>query len=286
MTEPKEMRPTEALDGLLPQPVAIPPIKFTKEKFIAWADAETRDFVDLQIDPTNPEQVKDLKGRRAALNKKKQRLDTARKDALKPMREATTRLNNDVKEVTQYFDAAIANCDEYIHESDRLFKEWRTSELEDHYQSFAGDFAELIPFQTFLDLNPKWLNRSTPQIKAQQQLEGLALLADKDRTVLKEMNLEYEEQALLEFAKTLDIHTAIEANNKRKQLDEQAKHYKALTDEIEQAHAETPEPEPESEELFNLSIIAKDLTSTQINQVMNLIKTMTNSHEMRVYKNE
>ncbi len=93
-----------------------------------------------------------------------------------------------VKAITAKIDSARANIKEQVDEADANFKAQRRETLAEEYAGCAGPIADVIPFAAILE--DKWLNRSTNEVKAvnelyekvEKALKGYSTLQTKELT--------------------------------------------------------------------------------------------------------
>ncbi len=260
-------------------PQTVEPIYFAKDKALKWVRAQTDAFQNIEIDPSDTEKVKELKKIRASLNKKKTELHKASIAAKQPLRQAIQVFADDVADVEAHFTSAIQACDKILNTYKEMYQVNKLRTLEEHYEEFAGDFAEIIPFHVLMNLNHSWLNESVSLNKAMQELEALALQGKKDRELLDAMNLEYKGAALYEYSRTLDLHKAVEANNRKVEEQKQQLEYLEKARQIEEAHGLV-----EEQDTYAISLTITECPEDKLNQLKSFLKTYNLKYKLEAKK--
>ncbi len=203
--------------------------------------AEVEAFVDntlsfyrgAEIDINNDDHVKEARKVMADLNKLKNPIEDERKRIKREYEAPLKAFEARVKSITSKIDKARSEIKEQVDEADRLWKQKREELLYEDFLGVAGDFASLVDFNVLLD--GKWLNRSTPESKAINELEDKVQKALEGFNAIKEKNLTYRDQVIDYYLRTLDIIAALSIED---QLIEEAKRLEEARKKREEIEAE------------------------------------------------
>ena len=152
-------------------------------------------FADAKIDPTNPEQVKQLKALRADVNKAAAAIDDKRKGMNKDVKAAMADADKALNALRDRLKAVYAKTGEQIAEADRLWSEARRSLLQGEYEAVAPALVELIPLDAFIGAEPKLMQKSWGGNKACNALDDMVERAVADREQLAQAGLAYPNEA-------------------------------------------------------------------------------------------
>lgn len=92
-------------------------------------------------------------------------------------------------------------------EADEYYKSEKKNELREHYEAFAGLLLDVVPYEKIHD--DKWLLKGTNVQTAKAEIESIVQKIAGDREAIKEMRLEFENDALTVFYQTLDFGEAV-----------------------------------------------------------------------------
>lgn len=92
-------------------------------------------------------------------------------------------------------------------EADDFYKTEKKNELREHYEAFAGMLLDVVPYEKIHD--DKWLLKGTNIQTAKAEIEDIVQKIAGDREAIKDMHLEFENDALTVFYQTLDFGEAI-----------------------------------------------------------------------------
>lgn len=92
-------------------------------------------------------------------------------------------------------------------EADDYYKSEKKNELREHYKAFAGMLLDVVPYEKIHD--DKWLNKTMNIQAAKLEIEDKVQKIAGDREAIKDMHLEFENDALTVFFQTLDFGEAI-----------------------------------------------------------------------------
>ena len=213
----------------------------------AYVDQQIEPYIGAQLDPNDYETIKMGRTCMADLNKLKAPIEAERKRVKKiyeaPLKEFEAR----VKAITAKIDSARANIKEQVDEADANFKAQRRETLADEYAGCAGPIADVIPFAAILE--DKWLNRSTNEVKAVNELYEKVEKALKGYNTLQTKELAHKDEVVKHYADTLDLIGALELEDQLNERDRQMAEFKAAQEAAEAVKAErtAPEPAPEPE---------------------------------------
>lgn len=210
-------------------------------------------FEGVDIDPTDPEQVKALKGLRADVNKAANAIDGKRKDMDRAVKGAMSEADGALNALRDRLKEVYAKTGRRIEEADAIWLQGRTALLRHEYEGvLAPDLAELIPLDAFAAREPKLLQKSWKGPKACDKLDEMIAEAVADRKRLAESDLAHHVEADAVYCRTLDIKAALD-EDRRLKVAEAAKQAhlaasKQLQEQVEARRgqeAEKPKPAPQ-----------------------------------------
>ena len=209
-------------------------------------------FEGVDIDPTDPEQVKALKGLRADVNKAANAIDGKRKDMDRAVKGAMSEADGALNALRDRLKEVYAKTGRRIEEADAIWLQGRTELLRHEYEGAAPDLAELIPLDAFAAREPKLLQKSWKGPKACDKLDEMIAEAVADRKRLAESDLAHHVEADAVYCRTLDIKAALD-EDRRLKVAEAAKQAhlaasKQLQEQVEARRgqeAEKPKPAPQ-----------------------------------------
>lgn len=122
-------------------------------------------------------------------------------------------------------------------EADDFYKTEKKNELREHYEAFAGMLLDVVPYEKIHD--DRWLLKGTNIQTAKQEIEEIVQKIAGDREAIKDMHLEFENDALTVFYQTLDFGDAVKYARK---LEEDKRKVEELEAELaRQSAQEIPE---------------------------------------------
>lgn len=208
----------------------------------AYVRQEVSKYKSWKIDPKDYEQVKAAKNCMAELNKIKEPIEKERKRVKNEYEAPLKAFEARVKNITSYIDSSRDEIKEQVDEANTLFKEWRHETLENEYQECAGVIADVIPFSALLD--PKWLNRSTNEVTAINELYKKMEEAIAGYKTLQTKELKHKDQVVKHYADTLNLIEALQIEDTLNEKDRQMAEWKAKQEAAEALAATNHEPEP------------------------------------------
>ena len=221
-------------------------------------------FADVKIDPTNPEQVKELKALRADVNKAAAAIDNKRKGMDKDVKAAMADADKALNTLRDRLKAVYAKTGEQIAEADRLWSEARRSLLQGEYEAVAPALVELIPLDAFIGAEPKLMQKSWGGNKACNALDDMVERAVADRDQLAQAGLAHPNEADAVYCRTLDVRSALAEDKRLKDAEaaaaEHAAKAQALRETIERPK---PQPKPRQEQPQPLSRYTFEFDGTE-----------------------
>ena len=213
----------------------------------AYVDQQIAPYIGAQIDPADYEQVKMARKCMADLNKLKEPIEAERKRVKREYEAPLKLFEGKVKGITSKIDQARADLKAQVDEADSRFKEMRRDMLAEEYEGCAGVITDVIPFTAILE--DGWLNRSTPETKAVNELYEKVEKALKGYNTLQTKELAHKDEVVKHYAETLDLIGALELEDQLNERDRQMAEFKAAQEAAEAVKAErtAPEPAPEPE---------------------------------------
>lgn len=217
------------------------------EALNAFVEQQIAPYIGAQIDPNDYEQVKEARKCMADLNKLKSPIEAERKRIKREYEAPFKALESRVKAITAKIDEARAVLKAQVDEADARFKELRRAVLVEEYEGCAGPIAGVIPFAAVLE--DAWLNRSTPETKAANELCEKVEKALKGYKTLQAKELVHKDEVVKRYADTLDLIAALELEDRLNERDREMAEFKAAQEAArlvaEERKALEPEPEPE-----------------------------------------
>lgn len=217
------------------------------EALNAFVEQQIAPYVGAKIDPNDYEQVKMARKCMADLNKLKDPIDKERKRVKREYEAPLKEFEGRVKAITAKIDGARAALKVQVDEADERFREMRRALLVEEYEGCAGPIADVIPFAAILE--DAWLNRSTPETKAVNELYEKTEKALKGYKTLQAKELAHKDEVVKHYAHTLDLIAALELEDRLNERDREMAEFKAAQEAArlvaEERKAPEPEPEPE-----------------------------------------
>lgn len=217
------------------------------EALNAFVEQQIAPYVGAKIDPNDYEQVKMARKCMADLNKLKDPIDKERKRVKREYETPLKEFEGRVKAITAKIDGARAALKVQVDEADERFREMRRALLVEEYEECAGPIADVIPFAAILE--DAWLNRSTPETKAVNELYEKVEKALKGYKTLQTKELNHKDEVVKHYAHTLDLIAALELEDRLNERDREMAEFKAAQEAArlvaEERNAPEPEPEPE-----------------------------------------
>lgn len=212
-----------------------------------FVEQQIAPYVGAKIDPNDYEQVKMARKCMADLNKLKDPIDKERKRVKREYETPLKEFEGRVKAITAKIDGARAALKVQVDEADERFREMRRALLVEEYEGCAGPIADVIPFAAILE--DAWLNRSTPETKAVNELYEKVEKALKGYKTLQTKELNHKDEVVKHYAHTLDLIAALELEDRLNERDREMAEFKAAQEAArlvaEERNAPEPEPEPE-----------------------------------------
>lgn len=221
-------------------------------------------FADAKIDPTNPEQVKQLKALRADVNKAAAAIDDKRKGMDKDVKAAMADADKALNSLRDRLKAVYKKTGEQIAEADRLWSEARRSLLQGEYEAVAPALVELIPLDAFIGAEPKLMQKSWGGNKACNALDDMVERAVADREQLAQAGLAYPNEADAVYCRTLDVRAALAEDKFQKDAAEAAAEHAAKAQALrETIERPKPQPKPRQEQPQPLSRYTFEFDGTE-----------------------
>ena len=191
-------------------------------------------------DLTKAATIKEAKDDRRYLNGLKNEIEERRKAVKREYSKPLAAFEKRCKEITEIIDDAADGIKAQIDQAEEERKARAKAKLEEHYETFAGLLAPVVPYERFHE--KQWLNKSFGEVKAKEALEAkVSKLAGDWETLKSQFEGEpYYEEAERELFATLDLGAAI--TSARKAAEEAAR-----IAELKAAMKPEPEPEPQPE---------------------------------------
>ena len=165
-------------------------------------------------DLTNSAKIKEAKNDRTYLNGLKNEIEERRKAVKCECNKPLAAFEKRCKEITKIIDDAADGIKAQIDKAEEDRKARAKAKLEEHYETFAGLLAPVVPYERFHE--KQWLNKSFGEVKAKEALEAkVSKLAGDWETLKSQFEGEpYYEEAERELFATLDLGAAIASARK------------------------------------------------------------------------
>lgn len=181
------------------------------EQFVANVE---RFFGGVEIDPADKEQVKQLRGLRADINKAANAINDKRKAMDKDVKAALSEADGALNDLRDRLKSVYDKTGEQIAEADRLWAEARRSLLQGEYESVAPSLVELITLDAFIGAEPKLMQKQWGGNRACNTLDDMVVQAVRDRDEIAGAGLAHPVEADAAYCRTLDVRAAL-AEDKR-----------------------------------------------------------------------
>lgn len=215
------------------------------EALKAFVEQQIAPYVGAQIDPNDYEQVKMARKCMADLNKLKDPIEKERKRIKREYEAPLKEFEGRVKGITSMIDEARSALKVQVDDADERFKEMRRATLMEEYEGCAGPIVEVIPFTAILE--DAWLNRSTQESKAINELYEKVEKALKGYKTLQTKELNHKDEVVKHYADTLDLIAALELEDKLNERDREMAAFKEAQEAAALVAQQRNEPEPATE---------------------------------------
>lgn len=165
-------------------------------------------------DLTKADKIKEAKNDRTYLNGLKNEIEERRKAVKREYNKPLAAFEKRCKEITAIIDEAADGIKAQIDQAEEDRKARARAKLEEHYETFAGLLAPVVPYERFHE--KQWLNKNFGEVKAKKALEAkVSKLAGDWETLKSQFEGEpYYEEAERELFATLDLGAAITSARK------------------------------------------------------------------------
>lgn len=152
---------------------------------------------------------------------------------------------NQCIELTQILTDAASSMDVQVKELEDGVKRQKKQEIEDYFNSVAGDTAIVLPFDKVFD--QKWLNKTAKMDDIKSSIDMTLNAVKKNLDILHGMQSQYETEMIEAYLDSLDIGVALETKNRLEEKAAQIARMKAEQEqkkqEVQQAVVQ-PKPVP------------------------------------------
>lgn len=244
------------------------------EQFVANVE---RFFGGAEINPADKEQVKQLRGLRADINKAANAINDKRKAMDKDVKAALSEADGALNDLRDRLKSVYDKTGEQIAEADRLWADARRSLLQGEYESVAPSLVELITLDVFIGAEPKLMQKSWGGNKACNALDDMVERAVADREQLAQAGLAYPNEADAVYCRTLDVRAALAEDKFQKDAAEAAAEHAAKAQALrETIERPKPQPKPRQEQPQPLSryTFEFDGTEAQAGEVKRLLVSL------------
>ena len=121
-------------------------------------------------DLTKADKIKEAKNDRTYLNGLKNEIEERRKAVKREYNKPLAAFEKRCKEITAIIDEAADGIKAQIDQAEEDRKARARAKLEEHYETFAGLLAPVVPYERFHE--KQWLNKNFGEVKAKKALEA------------------------------------------------------------------------------------------------------------------
>ena len=195
-------------------------------------------------DLTKADKIKEAKNDRTYLNGLKNEIEERRKAVKREYNKPLAAFEKRCKEITAIIDDAADGIKAQIDRAEEERKARAKAKLEEHYETFAGLLAPVVPYERFHE--KQWLNKSFGEVKAKEALEAKVSAVARDWDTLKAQrdSMAHYEVAERELFRTLDLGSAL---NAARAADEEDARIAAMREAVESKPAPRPAPRRRAE---------------------------------------
>ena len=195
-------------------------------------------------DLTKADKIKEAKNDRSYLNGLKNEIEERRKAVKREYNKPLAAFEKRCKEITAIIDDAADGIKAQIDQAEEERKARAKAKLEEHYETFAGLLAPVVPYERFHE--KQWLNKSFGEVKAKKALEEKVSAVARDWDTLKAQrdSMAHYEVAERELFRTLDLGSAL---NAARAADEEDARIAAMREAVESKPAPRPAPRRQTE---------------------------------------
>lgn len=265
-------------------------IEFNHEELMKRIRAEVEIYTGITKDNSGDISTKDLKSFRTWLNKLSAALNNKRKEIKTAYNEPLNNFEAQVKEIDAVILEPKNRIDAIIKQREEEAKQLRREHLIDCYADYAPALVEVVPFDKILD--PKWLNASFGEVKAENALYEKVTNLANDWEQLKTLKdtMPYFEEAQRELFRTLSLSDAVAKNKElvdeqhridemNRQIEEVQQYQQGQPEEQVQATPEPPQSEQVPVEVYQAQPVVKKIvlnieaTDEQFSQLVDFMKS-------------
>ena len=152
---------------------------------------------------------------------------------------------NQCIELTQILTDAASSMDVQVKELEDGVKRQKKQEIEDYFNSVAGDTAIVLPFDNVFD--QKWLNKTAKMDDIKSSIDMTLNAVKKNLDILHGMQSQYETEMIEAYLDSLDMGVALETKNRLEEKSAQIARMKAEQEQKRQEEQQAvvqPKPIP------------------------------------------
>lgn len=232
-----------------PEHVELVPARIDSEAYLAakrgWLERMLEPYEGMDDDAIAQMDVKEAKACHADLGRIIAEVEAERKAIKKAYNEPLERFEAAVKELLGPATEAKARIKGYIDRQEAVRRQLKADSLRAAYEEYAPALVPVVPFERILD--PRWLNKTVSQPKAEEAMCDAVGRIAKDWELLKKMRpqLEFYDEDEAVFFRTLDLAEATAHDDMRKAERERIEAMRADVEEYRAEAAAEPREEPQ-----------------------------------------
>lgn len=203
----------------------------------AWVDAQVAPYLGVVVDFADRERRAEARRAMADLNKIKAPIEEERKRVRREYEAPLKAFEARVRAITAKIDGARAEIRAQYDAGEAEFRAAREAALQAEYEAVAGPVAGMIPLSALME--PEWLQPSKPEGWACAKLADRAADALASYEQVASLDMEFKDEALAEFCRTLDAGAAIARSQALAEERRRMEEFRAAQEALR-----PPEPEP------------------------------------------
>jgi len=206
-------------------------IEFNYEDLQKWITEQVEKYQNLTY---TDETIKSAKEDRAALNKFKERIDTARKDVKKRYLEPYNAFEDKVKKLLSLIEEPANAIDTQVKAYEEKKRAEKKEQIETYFKAVIGDLSKFLTLEKIF--NQKWLNATTTIKSVETEIDQIIQKVKFDLQTIKELKSEWELTLIDTYLNTLDISAAL---REKTRLEERKKELEQQTEKTVQTELKT-----------------------------------------------
>lgn len=185
--------------------------------------------------PEDKQEVEQVKREREHISSIKKNFKQNCDDAIRGYSEPLNLFKDREKAILSKLDSTYRSLKDCEDQADEARRDWVKDQLKDHYEAYAGFLVDVVPYEKIHDR--RWTNKTFGEKKAEQELEAKIDEIASKWNMLKEMKLEFYDEAEAYFFETLNLEQAV---SKAKNLADQKRKVAEMKSEMSEYQPSEP----------------------------------------------